>query len=255
MTDAAENPPPSPPQPPPATPPPPAFNRERVVVIALLAGLAAFGLSRGAIDRDAIIRIAVIVPSIILHEISHGAVANLCGDDTAKRAGRLTLNPLAHIDPMGTIVMPTILALSGVTPIGFAKPVPVNVGRLRHPRNQSLLVALAGPGTNYAIALAAALLWRFWTPTNGTVLDVLFDLGVLNVFLGTFNLLPVPPLDGSSLLERLLPERLWPGYLQFRRYSFALVFLVVFVFPDVITAFYRPVANVWFRLAGLHIHL
>ena len=185
-------------------------------MLGLLGVVAAIGLSRGVIDRQALILIAVIVPSIILHEVSHGFVANLFGDDTAKRAGRLTLNPLAHIDPMGTIVMPTLLALSGLTPFGFAKPVPVNVGRLRSPRNNGLLVSLAGPGTNYAIALLAAGVFRLITPSMrddfgviqlSTLGEVVLDFGVLNVFLGTFNLLPVPPLDGSALLERLLPPR------------------------------------------------
>ncbi|MEY2472349.1 MAG: hypothetical protein QOK28_1678 [Actinomycetota bacterium] len=257
MTDAAENLPPSLPEDPPPTPPaaPPRRNNERAVVIALLVGLAALAISRGAIDRESIILLAVIVPSIILHEVAHGAVAFLCGDDTAKRAGRLTLNPIAHIDPMGTIVMPAILALSHLTPFGFAKPVPVNVSRLRHPRNQSLLVSLAGPGTNFSLALIAALIWRVAPPTGSTAQEVLLDFGVLNVFLGAFNLLPVPPLDGSGILERLLPQRFWPGYLQFRRYSMFLVFIVVFVFPGVIDAFVRPIARVWEHIAGVHLGL
>jgi Zn-dependent protease len=230
-----------------------------MVVLVLLAGLATLAISRGAIDRDAIIRLAVIVPSIILHEISHGAVANVFGDDTAKRAGRLTLNPLAHIDPMGTIVMPTILALSHLTPFGFAKPVPVNVSRLRNPRNHSFLVSLAGPGTNYLLALLAAVLFRTLKPGHidafgfahlTTLGEVLLSLGVLNVFLGTFNLLPVPPLDGSALLERVLPDQYWPSYLRFRRYSMFLVLIVVFWFPGVIEAIYEPVARLWGDLAG-----
>lgn len=203
--------------------------------------------------------IAVIVPSIILHEVSHGAVANLFGDDTAKRMGRLTLNPLAHIDPMGTIIMPTLLALSGLTPFGFAKPVPVNVGRLRHPRNNGLLVSLAGPGTNFTIALLAAGVFRLISPGQvdafgnfhlSTLGEIVLDFGVLNVFLGTFNLLPVPPLDGSAVLERLLPERYWPAYLQFRRYSMFLVFIVVFWFHGLLDAVYDPMARLWSHLAG-----
>jgi Zn-dependent protease len=261
MTDAAENPPPAPAAPP-ATPPPPRHNRERIVVVALLAGLAALAISRGAIDRESIILISVIVPSIILHEVSHGAVANFFGDDTAKRAGRLTLNPLAHVDPMGTIVMPTILALSHLSPFGFAKPVPVNVSRLRHPRNNGLLVSLAGPGTNYALALVAAGLFRVLKPGHveglggfrvvhlSTLGEVILAAGVLNVFLGTFNLLPVPPLDGSALVERLLPDRYWPGYLRFRRYSMFLVLIVVFWFHGALDFIYEPVSRLWVHLAG-----
>jgi len=252
MTDAAENPPPTPPAQPPATPPPPRANTERVVVIALLLGLAAYAISKGAIDRDVIIRIAALVPSVILHEVSHGAVAHAFGDDTAKRAGRLTLNPLSHIDPMGTVVLPTILVMSGAPPFGFAKPVPVNLNRLRHPRNEGLLVALAGPGTNYSLAIIAALILRLWTPSSEVASDFIVEFGIVNVVLGTFNLLPIPPLDGSGLVERVLPAKWWPGYLQFRRYSMLLLFVVVFRFDHVITSVMEPPFRVWTRLAGLH---
>jgi Zn-dependent protease len=262
LTDAAENPPPSPPvEPPtPTPPPPPRVNRERIIVIGLLIALAGLAISKGAIDRESIILLAVIVPSIILHEISHGAVANFFGDDTAKRAGRLTLNPLAHVDPMGTIVMPAILALSHLTPFGFAKPVPVNLSRLRHPRNQSVFVSLAGPATNYALALFAVVLFRAGHPGYRdafgnfhftTFGEVLFYIGILNIFLGTFNLLPVPPLDGSALVERLLPDKWWPGYLTFRRYSMILVLIVVFRFHGIIDTVVNPATDLWARLAGL----
>jgi Zn-dependent protease len=252
VSEAAENPPPASPVEPPATPPPPAlFNRERIVVVVLLIGLGALAVSQGAIDREAIITILAIVPSVILHEVSHGAVAFLFGDDTAKRAGRLTLNPLSHIDPMGTIILPTLLALSHATPFGFAKPVPVNIGRLRHPRNDSLFVSLAGPFTNYSLAFIAAMIWRFWTPTSHTLREFLFEFGLVNVVLGTFNLLPVPPLDGSGILERVLPEKWWPAYLNFRRYSMLLVFLVVFRFSSVISNIIEPVFRVWLHLARL----
>ena len=262
MTDAAENPPPPSPPEVPTPPPPPRWNRERVIVVGLLVAVAAYALSRGTIDRSTLILIAVIVPSIILHEVAHGAVANHFGDDTAKRAGRLTLNPIAHIDPFGTIVMPAMLAMSGLTPFGFAKPVPVNVGRLRHPRNNGLLVSLAGPATNFAIALIAAGVFRAAGP-DALVTHDLFErqqltmfgefvvgFGVLNVFLGAFNLLPVPPLDGSALLERVLPSSMWPGYLRFRRYSMFLVIIVVFWFPGVIQSVTDPAYDLWVRVAG-----
>ena len=228
-------------------------------MLALLAGLVVLAIVKHVLDRAAFITLAAIVPSIILHEIAHGAVANLCGDDTAKRAGRLTLNPLAHIDPMGTLIMPTLLALSHLTPFGFAKPVPVNVGQLRHPRNQGLLVALAGPGTNFVLALGAALVFRAVKPgfvdafgqAHLSVLgELVLEVGVLNIFLGAFNLLPVPPLDGSGLLERLLPRRYWPSYLQFRRYSMFLVLIVVFAFPGFINAIFDPLSRLWVHAAG-----
>jgi Zn-dependent protease len=263
MSDAAENPPP--PAAPPAAPAPtpsPGASRERVIVIGLLVAVAAYAISQGSIDRSTLILIAVIVPSIILHEIAHGAVANAFGDDTAKRAGRLTLNPLAHIDPFGTIIMPAMLAMSGLTPFGFAKPVPVNVGRLRRPRNHGLLVSLAGPATNFTIALLAAAAFRI-VGTDALVDHDLFGdgqltvlgefivgFGVLNAFLGAFNLLPVPPLDGSAMLERVLPQSLWPQYLRFRRYSMFLVLIVVFWFPGIIQSVTDPAYDLWVKIAG-----
>ena len=110
--------------------------------------------------------LAVLVPSVILHEVSHGVVANHFGDDTAKRAGRLTLNPLAHIDPFGTVILPIILSLSGFGAFGYAKPVPVTVSRLRNPRQHSLYVSLVGPAVNIALALAAAVALRLFFATD-----------------------------------------------------------------------------------------
>ena len=238
---------------PPARPPvapAPARNGERTAVLVVLGLLAALAISKGTIDGQTLILLATIVPSIILHEISHGAVANFFGDDTAKRAGRLTLNPLAHVDLFGTLLMPAMLALSGLPPLGFAKPVPVNLSRLRHPRNEGLLVSLAGPATNFTLAAIAALLFRVFNPADGTFSDILIDFGTLNVFLGTFNLLPIPPLDGSAVLERLLPRAWWGPYLQIRQYSMILVLLVVLRFHGIIDSAYLPLARVWGHLAG-----
>ena len=108
-----------------------------------------------------------LVPSVILHEVSHGAMALAFGDDTAKRAGRLTLNPVRHVDPFGTIILPILLTLSGVGTFGYAKPVPVNVSRLRHPRNQGVVVSLVGPGVNIVLALAFGLAYRGPGPVLG----------------------------------------------------------------------------------------
>ena len=251
MPDAAETPPPSVE----AEPGEPQRPHERTIVLVVLGAIAFLALSRGSISREAIILILAIVPSIILHEVSHGAVANAFGDDTAKRAGRLTLNPIAHVDAFGTIIMPSMLALSGLPPFGYAKPVPVNVARLRHPRNNSVLVGLAGPATNFALAAIAALLFRAAFPDlpglDSTLAEVLVNVGIVNVLLGSFNMLPVPPLDGSALVERLLPAAWWPGYLRFRRYSMFLVLIVVFWFDGVLEAVYRPGFDVWQRIAGL----
>ena len=158
------------------------------------------------IDQDTLIFILAIIPAVILHEVSHGVVALWCGDDTAKRAGRLTLNPIKHIDPVGTIIVPVVLALTHGPVFAWAKPVPVSVNRLRHPRNQSVLVALAGPATNIILAsIAGVILHELLVHAQtGLVAQIVFEFGVVNVFLAVFNLIPIPPLDGSALIERLL---------------------------------------------------
>jgi Zn-dependent protease len=185
--------------------------------------------------------VAIIVPSVILHEVSHGWVALRLGDDTAKRRGRLTLNPVAHIDPVGTLLLPALLALSGFGVIGYAKPVPVNVRRLRRPRDHAVLVALAGPATNIVIALVAAGAVRLLGGVEGvdldnaritdiSLVDVAFLVGFFNVLLALFNLLPVPPLDGSAVIERAIPRRWWPMWLKLRRYSIGILLVAVLLF-------------------------
>ncbi len=202
--------------------------------------------------------VAVIVPSVILHEVSHGWAALAFGDDTAKRAGRLTLNPIAHVDPFGTVILPLLLALSGFGVFGFAKPVPVNPRRMRNPRQHSLYVSLAGPAMNIAIAMVAAAMLR---STSGVLIRgdsffledtlfvrVLFFTGLLNVLLALFNLLPIPPLDGSAVVERLLPERWLPRYHQLRAYSMVgLLVVVLFVLPRLGASVAEPALWVWGR--------
>src|SRR2546427_1148881 len=160
-----------------------------------------------------------ILVAVVFHEVAHGAVAYAFGDPTAKRAGRLTLNPIPHVDPFGTVILPAILLLTGAPPFGWAKPVPVNVRRLRDPRNQGLMVSLVGPAVNIGLAVAAALTLRYVRhvslSVSGGVLSApepfrgvnraLLLFGLVNVILAAFNLIPLPPLDGSAVLERLLP--------------------------------------------------
>lgn len=199
-------------------------------------------------SQTTLILLAVLIPSVMLHEISHGAVALAFGDDTAKRAGRLTLNPIAHVDPFGTVILPLLLALTGAGMFGWAKPVPVNPARLRNPRQQALLVSLAGPATNIALAVVAIVLLRtFYSgstsgirfalahglyPTSAdTALAVLLGAVTVNVILAVFNLLPIPPLDGSAVIERFLPGDWTPHWYRFRQYSMGLLLLVVLMLP------------------------
>ena len=161
----------------------------------------------------------VIVPmvfAIVLHEIAHGWAARLLGDPTAYERGRLSLNPLKHVDPMGTLILPGMLKLLGLPVFGWAKPVPVNYMRLRSPKRDMALVAAAGPRTNFALAAMSAVAFGLLlrgigpqeTPGPGVLFlaDNLKNFIALNVFLGTFNLLPLPPFDGSRIVRGLAPD-------------------------------------------------
>lgn len=172
-----------------------------------------------------------LVVAVILHEISHGVVALAYGDDTAKRAGRITLNPIPHIDPVGSVLLPALAVLANLPVLGWAKPVPVNPQKLRDPRRQMLLVGLAGPATNFALMLVAALVARSLPEGPGLdARDVFEAFAYVNLFLGVFNLLPIPPLDGSSLIERVLPARVLPTWWKIRPYGFLVLFLGLFYF-------------------------
>jgi Zn-dependent protease len=227
----------------------------------IIAGLAvALVLVRThRIDHFTVLYFVVLIPSIILHEISHGVVANAFGDDTAKRAGRLTLNPVAHVDPLGTIILPAIMVLAHSVAFGWAKPVPVNPSRLRHPRNEAILVSLAGPATNALLFLACALTWRFIVPA-GSVIDptsnstpigyqLLFLGGLANAFVGLFNLLPIPPLDGSILLERLLPASILPSYYRVRPFGFLILFGILLYVPAVRNGLLNWALSLWLHFS------
>jgi len=194
--------------------------------------------------------LAVLVPSVILHEVSHGVVALYFGDDTAKRAGRLTLNPVPHIDPFGTVILPALLALGGLGAFGYAKPVPVQPGRLRSPRQHSLWVSLVGPAVNIALALLAALAFRVVRPEpGGTTSLVIVVAGQVNVLLAVFNLLPIPPLDGSALVERVLPDAWWPAWQRVKQWSFGVLLLLVLVVPDrTLSPVFRWAFDLWVEL-------
>jgi len=205
--------------------------------------------------HEVAIILAAIIPSIMLHEVAHGVVALWFGDDTAKQAGRLTLNPVKHVDPFGTIILPLLLSLSGAGAFGYAKPVPVNVRRLRNPRQHSLYVSLAGPATNILLALIAVVLFRLTVPDVSTwfglirllplVPQFFFFLGMLNVLLAVFNLLPIPPLDGSAFIERVLPHTWWPTWLRFRQYGFGVLLLIIFVIPGALDRVFDPALRLW----------
>jgi len=179
-----------------------------------------------ALDPDILLAIPVLVFSIVVHECAHGLAAFALGDPTAKERGRLTLNPLPHLDPIGSLVLPLVLGLlRSPVWLAWAKPVPVDAARLRQPRDHVVWVALAGPASNAVLALLFALVARL-APAAGALGTVraLAVAGVqVNCALGLFNLIPIPPLDGSWVLMRFLPLR---HILMVHRFRFAGLALV-----------------------------
>ena len=182
--------------------------------------------------------IVPLVIAIVFHEVAHGWVARLLGDPTAADAKRLSFNPLRHVDPIGTVILPLSLAVSGAPVFGWAKPVPVRADRLRDPRSGMMLVALAGPGMNMLLATVGAIgLGLVFGLTEEPVgvarfaADMLFSFLVANVFLALFNLLPLPPFDGGHLVEGMLPRPLAARYAQLGRYGFLLLIGLLVVLP------------------------
>lgn len=174
--------------------------------------------------------LVILIFSAILHEIMHGWVANKLGDPTARLLGRLTLNPIPHIDPIMSILVPFMLVISG-SPIifGAAKPVPVNPMNLRDGRKDMALVALAGPATNLVIALIAAGAAHLTTAIP--LLYLFFTLITFyNLMLGIINMIPIPPLDGSKVFSVLLPDELAATYMSIERFGFIILFMLL-VFP------------------------
>ena len=172
-----------------------------------------------------------LVPSVVLHEVAHGYVANYFGDPTAKQAHRLTLNPIRHIDPFGTLLLPAIMLFAHLPAFGYAKPVPVNLTRLRRPRQQALYVGLAGPFVNIVLSALGYGICEFaiHVNQNQTTFNIGVALGLVNLILAVFNLLPIPPLDGSAIIERFLPNRHMANYYRFRARALPLVMAFVII--------------------------
>ncbi len=183
-------------------------------------------------DGELIFNIVILIISVIIHEVSHGYAALYLGDVTAKYAGRLTLNPIKHIDPIGSIILPIVFALMNTDLIlGWAKPVPYNPYNLRNQRWGEMIVAIAGPAANIVIALVFGILIRFYEVLNLPTAFVTLAASVvlINLVLAVFNLIPVPPLDGSKVLFSVLPREISLKIRgAFERYGLILILVIAF---------------------------
>lgn len=177
--------------------------------------------------------ILILAFSIIVHEVSHGLAAYKCGDDTAYLSGRLTLNPLAHVDPVGSVLVPLGMYLMGLPMFGWAKPVPFNPLRLTHPKADTGKVAFAGPLSNILLALAAVFIYKIVilaAPQAAVEYREVFSYAVfINLFLAAFNLVPLPPLDGSKVLAAFLSYEAAAKYMSLQRYGMWLVIAFIFL--------------------------
>ena len=188
-------------------------------------------------DSDTILKGALLIGplmvAVVFHEVAHGWVARFFGDPTAAQLNRLRFNQIRHIDPLGTIILPMGLALSGLPVFGWAKPVPVMQSRLRNPRFDMIWVALAGPGMNLLLATVGAIALGLFSSMGlpPVVLAVAFMFISVNLFLALFNLIPIPPFDGSKVLGGLLPPALGEKIAQLDRYGFLIFAALILVVP------------------------
>lgn len=194
-----------------------------------------------------VIKAALLAPpvliAIILHEIAHGVVANYLGDDTAKRAGRLTLNPIPHIDPFGSVLLPLLLVVIGSPFVfGWARPVPVNFANLRNPKRDMVAVAVAGPGTNILLALLSAAAAHLFFAIGMELPTAVAVMAVrINVALAVFNLIPILPLDGGRVLFGLLPRE--PAMAFARLEPYGMLIVMALLFTGTLSAIVGPVAS------------
>jgi len=194
---------------------------------------------------EVVTQIAVLLFAVSFHESAHGWMALRCGDTTARDLGRITLNPLKHLDPVGSLLFPVMLAVAGLPVFGWARPVPVSLRGVPNPRRANLLISGIGPLSNLLLAVVAAIVLKGLVVAGQERGSGLFELAVaallVNVSLGVFNLLPIPPLDGFGVVESLAPAGLYPAVYWLRRYGFLILFVAMFT--GVLRLIMVPVSN------------
>jgi Zn-dependent protease len=212
-----------------------------------------------------------LIIAIVFHEVAHGLVARRFGDPTAERMGRLTLNPVKHVDPVGTVILPMILAIAHAPIFGWAKPVPVRADRMRNPRRDMRIVALAGPGMNLLLAIVATAILALGLrlgggdplTVGGFIASNALNFLLINIFLAVFNLIPLPPFDGGHVVEGLLPRPLALRFHALGRYSLPILFALLLVIPAIwpeanivakaVTPVVNAIARLFLGVAGLSV--
>jgi len=195
-----------------------------------------------------LIGFAIVLVALTIHEAAHAWTADKLGDPTARLLGRVSLNPLVHIDPIGTILLPLLAMFSGLPILGWAKPVPVNISRLRHHRRDFMIVAAAGPASNFLQAFVIAAVFRsLYDPSASDLLPaILKDAVTTNLILAFFNLIPIPPLDGGSVLAGLVPESAARVIDQVRQFGF--IALYALMLSGILTELIMPPTVFFYRL-------
>jgi Zn-dependent protease len=200
-----------------------------------------------------VIQFAVVMFAISIHEAAHGWMANRFGDPTAKLQGRITLNPIAHIDLVGTIIFPLMLIMMGAPVFGWAKPVMVNPYNLRNPKRDHMYIAASGPLSNIFAGIAAIILFILLKRVGvvdlvnpGIITLLLFYLIIINIFLAIFNLIPIPPLDGSGIIEGILKGEALEWYQKIRPYGF--IILILIIYAGVLDIIARPILSMVMNL-------